>query len=152
MSSPLIIWQWLRLLRRSLLGDARDAEGGPLHVLTATTSPADDAHPRSRSLKDSHDRLREDVSPQMETCLGSRSNRKVRIVVNAGGLNPVGLRARSSCWRELGLHPKIAHVDGDDLISRTASSGSERAHCECVSRRVGIAACLDAGQTCVTVA
>ncbi|QBR93052.1 acyclic terpene utilization AtuA family protein [Nocardioides euryhalodurans] len=53
---------------------------------------------------------------QAEDCLGLALERGVRIVANAGGLNPAGLAAR---LREvaggLGLDPAIAHVEGDDV-------------------------------------
>ncbi len=53
---------------------------------------------------------------QLEDCLGLALERGVRIVSNAGGLNPAGLAER---LREvaggLGLDPAIAHVEGDDL-------------------------------------
>ncbi|MBD3916677.1 DUF1446 domain-containing protein [Nocardioides hwasunensis] len=53
---------------------------------------------------------------QVEDCLGLALERGVRIVANAGGLNPAGLADR---LREvaggLGLDPAIAHVEGDDV-------------------------------------
>jgi hypothetical protein len=52
---------------------------------------------------------------QLEHVLGTCLDRGIRIVSNAGGLNPAGLAARIA---ELGLHPKIAYVDGDDLVGR----------------------------------
>ncbi|MEU8638954.1 acyclic terpene utilization AtuA family protein [Amycolatopsis sp. NPDC048633] len=52
---------------------------------------------------------------QLEHVLGTCLDRGIRIVSNAGGLNPAGLAARIA---ELGLHPKIAYVDGDDLVDR----------------------------------
>jgi hypothetical protein len=52
---------------------------------------------------------------QLDHVLGTCLDRGIRIVSNAGGLNPAGLAARIA---ELGLHPKIAYVDGDDLVDR----------------------------------
>ncbi|MFP4310704.1 MAG: acyclic terpene utilization AtuA family protein [Nitriliruptoraceae bacterium] len=46
-------------------------------------------------------------------------DRGVRIVVNAGGLNPAGLtRALGDLAAELGRTPRIAQVAGDDLLPR----------------------------------
>ena len=48
----------------------------------------------------------------------------VRIVSNAGGLNPSGLAARlAEVAGEQGLSPRIAWVDGDNLASRAADLG-----------------------------
>jgi hypothetical protein len=56
---------------------------------------------------------------QFEQVIGSCLDRGITIVVNAGGLNPAGLadRLRDIAAR-LGLAPKIAHVEGDDLLGR----------------------------------
>lgn len=56
---------------------------------------------------------------QMENNLGPALDRGVRIVVNAGGLNPAGLADKLGALAgELGLNPAIAHVRGDDLLDR----------------------------------
>jgi hypothetical protein len=53
---------------------------------------------------------------QVEDCLGLALERGVRIVSNAGGLNPAGLAGRlGEIAHGLGLAPAIAHVDGDDV-------------------------------------
>jgi hypothetical protein len=53
---------------------------------------------------------------QVEDCLGLALERGVRIVSNAGGLNPAGLAARlREVAAGLGLSPRIAYVDGDDV-------------------------------------
>jgi hypothetical protein len=56
---------------------------------------------------------------QMEEVLGTCLDRGIRVVANAGGLNPAGLAEdlRSLAGR-LGLAPQIAHVEGDDLLAR----------------------------------
>ena len=58
---------------------------------------------------------------QFEDCAGLAAERGVRLVVNAGGLNPAGLAAR---LREViasqGLALTVAHVEGDDLTHRVA--------------------------------
>src|SRR6476619_6901649 len=52
---------------------------------------------------------------QLEDCLGLALERGVKIVSNAGGLNPAGLAARiGKVAAGLGLSPSVAYVDGDD--------------------------------------
>jgi hypothetical protein len=56
---------------------------------------------------------------QVEEVLGTCLDRGIRIVSNAGGLNPAGLAARlGELAARLGLTAKIAHVRGDDLTDR----------------------------------
>ncbi|TDD29909.1 DUF1446 domain-containing protein [Kribbella turkmenica] len=58
---------------------------------------------------------------QLETGLGEALDRGVKIVSNAGGLNPAGLaEAITQLAGKLGLRPKIAYVEGDDLLPRAA--------------------------------
>jgi hypothetical protein len=57
------------------------------------------------------------VLGQLEQVLGTCLDRGIRIVNNAGGLNPGGLAADLGALAErLGLHPRIAYVTGDDLL------------------------------------
>jgi len=59
------------------------------------------------------------VLAQLEPVLGTCLDRGIKIVNNAGGLNPSGLAGRLAALAEkLGLHPKIAYVTGDDLLPR----------------------------------
>jgi len=52
----------------------------------------------------------------------------VKIVANAGGLNPSGLAAKlEAVASDLGLAPKIAWVDGDNLAPRAAELGFDGA-------------------------
>ena len=58
-------------------------------------------------------------SRQMEQVLGTCLERGIKIVTNAGGLNPAGLRGRGrEIADRLGLTVHVAHVEGDDLIAR----------------------------------
>ncbi len=55
---------------------------------------------------------------QAEDCLGLALERGVKIVANAGGLNPAGLAGKlREVAAGLGLDANIAHVEGDDLRS-----------------------------------
>jgi hypothetical protein len=59
---------------------------------------------------------------QLEDVLGTCLDRGIRVVSNAGGLNPPGLASEITALAErLGLHPKIAHVDGDDIVDHDLS-------------------------------
>ena len=61
---------------------------------------------------------------QLEDCLGLALERGVRIVANAGGLNPAGLAAKVREVADgLGLAPVVAHVEGDDLLDRAPELG-----------------------------
>jgi hypothetical protein len=61
---------------------------------------------------------------QLEDCLGTALDRGVRIVANAGGLNPAGLAtAVRALGERLGLSVNVAHVEGDDLLRRAEELG-----------------------------
>lgn len=61
---------------------------------------------------------------QMEDCLGLAVERGVTIVTNAGGLNPAGLAtALRDLAGRLGVHVKVASVEGDDVTARAAELG-----------------------------
>ncbi len=71
---------------------------------------------------------------QMEEVLGTCLERGIKIVSNAGGLNPGGLADRlREVAKGLGLEPRIAYLRGDDLMSdldRLADEGHELRHFE----------------------
>jgi hypothetical protein len=90
---------------------------------------------------------------QIEDCLGLAWERGVRIVANAGGLNPAGCAdaVRETASR-LGLKVPVAHVTGDDLLPRRAElarAGFELPDATVTANAYlggwGIAAALDAG-------
>ncbi|HEX5294499.1 MAG TPA: acyclic terpene utilization AtuA family protein [Streptosporangiaceae bacterium] len=59
------------------------------------------------------------VLSQLEPVLGTCLDRGIKVVNNAGGLNPAGLAADLQALAgRLGLHPKIAYLTGDDLLPR----------------------------------
>ncbi len=69
---------------------------------------------------------------QMEESLGTCLDRGVRVVSNAGGLNPHGLAERlHDLAVRLGLSPAISVVEGDDLLDRLGAlqaAGEPLAH------------------------
>jgi len=61
---------------------------------------------------------------QLEECLGLAHDRGVRIVANAGGLNPAGLaEAVRTLAERVGVPARVAHVEGDDLLARAQELG-----------------------------
>lgn len=79
---------------------------------------------------------------QLEETLGLAHERGVRIVTNAGGLNPAGLAdAVRALAGRLGIPVRVAHVEGDDLTARYPGSLAAHAYLG----GFGIAACLRAG-------
>lgn len=83
----------------------------------------------------------------LENSLGTALEKGVRIVSNAGGLNPAGLANAVRVLAEsLGLDVAVAHVEGDDLRSRAAELGlGEPVAANAYLGAWGIAECLDAG-------
>ncbi len=58
---------------------------------------------------------------QMEQVLGTCLDRGIKVVSNAGGLNPAGMAQQLAKMADrLGLNPRIAWVSGDDLTHRVA--------------------------------
>lgn len=84
---------------------------------------------------------------QLEGCLGEARDRGVRIVANAGGLNPAGLAdAIRALAERLGVPARIAHVEGDDLQPRAAELGlGTPLTANAYLGAWGIVDCLDAG-------
>ncbi|MFD8304327.1 acyclic terpene utilization AtuA family protein [Streptomyces sp. NPDC059690] len=79
---------------------------------------------------------------QLEECLGLAHERGVRIVTNAGGLNPAGLAdAVRELADRLGIPVRVAHVEGDDLKALHPDSLAAHAYLG----GFGIAECLGAG-------
>jgi hypothetical protein len=84
---------------------------------------------------------------QLEECLGLAVDRGVRIVSNAGGLNPAGLaEAIGAAADRLGIPVRVAHVTGDDLLPRAEELGLSGAlTANAYLGGWGIAECLRAG-------
>ena len=100
--------------------------GGPLDVLTG------DYLAELTMLILGRDRLKDPARGyaktflrQLEDWLGLAVERGVRIVTNAGGLNPAGL---ADAVRELadrvGVPVRVAHVEGDDLLAGAGGPGA----------------------------
>lgn len=129
-------------------GDRFDAvremlTGGPLDVLTG------DYLAELTMLILGRDRLKDErlgyaktFLRQLEECLGLARDNGVRIVTNAGGLNPAGLAdAVRALAGRLGVPVDVAHVEGDDLCARFPGALTANAYLG----GSGIAACLRAG-------
>jgi hypothetical protein len=90
---------------------------------------------------------------QLEDCLGLAWERGVKIVTNAGGLNPAGCAtAVREIAAKLGLRINVAHVEGDDLLPRreTLAAAGVDLPAETITANAylggwGIATALDAG-------
>ncbi len=69
---------------------------------------------------------------QMEEVLGTCLDKGIKIVTNAGGLNPAALAERMRALADgLGLQAQIAHIEGDDLLAKLPelqSHGEKLAH------------------------
>src|SRR3954447_15472981 len=78
---------------------------------------------------------------QLEDCLGTAWEKGVRIVANAGGLNPSGCAAAG---RELPQRPwfrlKVAHVEGDDVLRRMRELRDEGVRLDNLDTSVPLAA------------
>jgi hypothetical protein len=122
--------------------------GGPLDVLTG------DYLAELTMLILGRDRLKDPARGyartflrQLEECLGLALDGGVKIVANAGGLNPAGLaEAVAALTDRLGLSVRVGHVTGDDLLPRAAEFGFEGAlTANAYLGGWGIAECLTAG-------
>jgi hypothetical protein len=134
-------------------GDRRAAvremlEGGPLDVLTGDYLAELTMLILGRDRAKDPDRgYARTFLAQMEECLGLAADRGVRIVVNAGGLNPAGLAdALRELAGRLGLATAVASVEGDDLLPRAAELGlGTPLTANAYLGAFGIAECLRAG-------
>jgi catechol 2,3-dioxygenase-like lactoylglutathione lyase family enzyme len=122
--------------------------GGPLDVLTGDYLAELTMLILGRDrMKDPNRGYARTFLRQMEENLGLALERGVKVVANAGGLNPAGLAgALRELADRLGLRVDIAHVEGDDLITRADEFGFTGALTANVYLGAwGIAECLAAG-------
>jgi hypothetical protein len=84
---------------------------------------------------------------QMRENLALAAGKGVRIVANAGGLNPAGLASRlRELAADLGVAVSVAYVEGDDLLPRAADLGlGTPLAANAYLGAWGIAECLKAG-------
>ena len=133
MTSPIRIANCSGFYGDRLAAAQEMVEGGPIDVLTG------DWLAELTMLILFKDRLRnpdggyaKTFVRQMEQVMGTCLERGIKVVANAGGLNPNGLAAAlRQVASRLGLAPSIASVAGDDLMPRLASlreSGHEFAN------------------------
>jgi hypothetical protein len=101
------------------LSAAREmVEGGPIDVLTgdwlAELTMLILARTRARRPNGGYART---FVTQLEHVMGTCLDRGIKVVSNAGGLDPDGCaEAIAEVAEKLGLHPTIAYVRGDDLM------------------------------------
>jgi hypothetical protein len=95
-------------------------EGGPIDVLTGDyLAELTMAILFRQKLKDASLGYARSFLRQMEEVMGRCLERGIRVVSNAGGLNPRGLaEALQALSDKLGLSPTIAYIEGDDLLPR----------------------------------
>ncbi|WP_251022203.1 acyclic terpene utilization AtuA family protein [Streptomyces sp. ISL-10] len=117
--------------------------GGPLDVLTGDYLAELTMLILGRDrLKDPRLGYAKTFLRQLEDTLGTAHERGVRIVTNAGGLNPAGLaEAVRALAGRLGIPVRVAHVEGDDVSARFPDALTAHAYLG----GAGIAACLRAG-------
>ncbi|WKU46442.1 acyclic terpene utilization AtuA family protein [Streptomyces sp. VNUA116] len=134
-------------------GDRFDAfremlTGGPLDVLTGDYLAELTLLILGRDrLKDPSRGYAKTFLGQLEEGLGLAADRGVKIVTNAGGLNPAGLaEAIRALARRVGADVRVAHVEGDDLLHEPGRDwGPEVLTANAYLGGAGIAACLRAG-------
>ncbi|MCB2170107.1 MAG: DUF1446 domain-containing protein [Deltaproteobacteria bacterium] len=95
-------------------------EGGPIDVLTGDyLAELTMAILFRQKLKDASLGYARSFLRQMEDVMGRCLDRNIKVVSNAGGLNPKGLAdALQAVADKLGLAPTIAYIEGDDLLPR----------------------------------
>jgi len=95
-------------------------QGGPIHVLTGDyLAELTMAILFRKQIKDPTAGYATTFLRQMEEIMGACLDRKIRVVVNAGGLNPRALAQKlEKVAEDLGLNPTIAFIEGDDLLPR----------------------------------
>ncbi|AIJ24134.1 acyclic terpene utilization AtuA family protein [Amycolatopsis methanolica] len=122
--------------------------GGPLDVLTGDYLAELTMLILGRDrLKDPSRGYAKTFQRQMADNLALAKENGVQIVTNAGGLNPAGLAAAiRELAGELGLDIAVAHVEGDDLLSRVDELGlGKPLTANAYLGAWGIAACLERG-------
>lgn len=101
----------------------RQLEGGPLDYITIdylaeiTMSILQGQHQNNPELGYAADFL-----DQLHDCLPLMVERGVKVITNAGGINPLGLGRRiRDLAKELGLEITVGIVDGDDIVDQLSA-------------------------------
>lgn len=102
------------------LSAAREmVEGGPIEVLTGDWLAELTMLLLGKAMLSGRPGYARTFLTQLEQVLPACLERGIKIVSNAGGLDPAGCAAAvSELARRTGLNPVVAHVDGDDLLAR----------------------------------
>lgn len=108
-------------------------EGGPLDVITGDfLAELTMLILWKAKQKDPNGGYAKTFLTQMEEVLGTCLDRGIKVVANAGGLNPAGLATEvGSLADRLGLDAKVAHLTGDDIVDAIPSlraDGHQLAH------------------------
>jgi hypothetical protein len=95
-------------------------QGGPIDVLTGDyLAELTMALLFQKKLKSPEGGYVPTFLKQMEAVMGPCLEKGIRVVANAGGLNPAAMaRALQAAAKTLGLSPRIATIEGDDLMPR----------------------------------
>lgn len=95
-------------------------EGGPIDVLTGDyLAELTMAILFRQTLKDPNRGYAFTFLKQMEEIMGRCLDKDIKVVANAGGLNPKGLAmGLEKLAEKLGLKPRIAYIEGDNLMPR----------------------------------
>ena len=120
-------------------GDRRAAaremvEGGPIDVLTGDYLAELTMLILARNAERGRGGWARTFLEQMEEVIGTCHDRGVKVVTNAGGLDPGGLAdALRDLAERMGLSLRVAHVEGDDLrgaLDPLAAAGVDLSHAD----------------------
>jgi hypothetical protein len=103
------------------LSAAREmVEGGPIDVLTGDyLAELTMMILYKDRVKNPHAGFARTFLPQMEQVLGPCVDRGIKVVANAGGLNPSSLAAEiEKLAAHLGIRATVAYIEGDDLLPK----------------------------------
>jgi hypothetical protein len=117
-------------------------QGGVIHVLTGDyLAELTMALLFQKKLKSPEAGFVPTFLKQMEQVMGACLEKKIRVVSNAGGLNPAGMAAAlQAIAQQLGLAPRIAYVTGDDLMPRLPALQEQGQAFVHLDKGVGLAA------------
>ena len=102
-------------------------QGGPIDFLTGDyLAELTMAILLRKQLKDPNAGYAGTFLKQMEEIMAECLDKNIRVVANAGGLNPRGLAQKlGEVAAELGVSPKIAFIEGDNLMARLGDLQSQ---------------------------